>query len=52
MPYIFIEKLSAGSFKRVENTSQFSKDFTDNYNEDSDEGYILESDAQYPEKSA
>ena len=31
------QKLPVGGFKLVENTSQFSKDFIENYNEDSDE---------------
>ena len=29
-------------FKWVKNITQFSKDFTKNYNEDSDERYFLE----------
>ena len=34
----------------VESTSQFSKDFIENYHEDSDEGYFLKVNFQYPEK--
>ena len=34
------QKLPVGCFKWVENTSQFSKDFTDIYKEDSDKGYF------------
>ena len=34
-------KLRLGAFKWVENTPQSSKDFIENYNEDSDEGYFL-----------
>ena len=34
----------------VENTSQFSKDFIENYNENSDEEYFLDVDSQCPEK--
>ena len=30
--------------------SQFNEDFIKNYNEESDEGYFLEVDVQYPEK--
>ena len=37
-------------FKWVENTFQFSKDFIQNYNEDSDKSYFLEVSIQYPEK--
>ena len=33
----------------VEDTSQFSKDFMENYNKDSDEGYFFEVDLQYLE---
>ena len=43
------QKLSVGGVKWVENTSQFSKDFIENYNEDSEEEYFLEVDGQYPE---
>ena len=45
-----VTKLPVQGFKWVENVSQFSKDFMENYNEDSDEGYFLEVDVQYPEK--
>ena len=34
----------------IENTSQFNENFIKNYNEESDEGYFLEVDVQYPEK--
>ena len=36
--------------KWVENTSQFDKDFIENYNEHNGVGYFLEIDIQYPEK--
>ena len=35
------KKLLVDGFKWVENTSQFIKDFLENYNDDSDEGYFL-----------
>ena len=38
------------SFRLVENTSKFNKDFIENYNEDSDEGYFFEGDAQNSKK--
>ena len=38
------------SFKSNWNTSQFSKDFIENYNKNTDEGYFLEVNVQYPEK--
>ena len=34
----------------MEDTSQFNKDFIKSYNEESDEGYFLKVDVQYPEK--
>ena len=43
------QKLSLGAFKWVKNTPQFSKDFSENYNEDSNEGNLLEVDVQYLE---
>ena len=43
------QHLPVNGFKWVKNTSQISKDFTENYNEDSDDGYFLEVDLQYPE---
>ena len=42
------QKLPMSGFKWVENTFQFSKDFIQNYNEDSDKGYFLEVNIQYP----
>ena len=48
--YLNYWKLAVDDFKWVEKISQFSKDFTKNYFEDSDEGYFLEVDVQYPEK--
>ena len=37
-------------FEWIQDTSKFNEDFIKNYNEESDEGYFLEVDAQYPEK--
>ena len=42
------QKLPVNGFKWVEKSSQFHEDFVKNYNEDSDEGYFLETDVQYP----
>ena len=36
-------------FTWVEDTSQFTKDFTENYNDGSDDGYFLELDVHYLE---
>ena len=44
------QKLSVNNFKWVKETSQFNEDFIKSYNDDSDEGYLLEVDFQYPEK--
>ena len=38
------QKLLVDDFKCVENTSQFRKDFLENYNEDSDAAYFIEVD--------
>ena len=43
------QKSPVDGFKWVENTSQFSKDFRENCNKDSDERYFLEFSFQYPE---
>ena len=37
-------------FKWVEETSQFNDNFIKRYNEDTNTGYLLEVDVQYPEK--
>ena len=37
-------------FKQVEETSQFNDNFIKRYNEDTNTGYLLEVDVQYPEK--
>ena len=44
------KNLPVNKFEWIENTSQFNEDFIKNYTEDSDEGYFLEFDVQYPEK--
>ena len=43
------QKLHVSDFKWVKESSQFNRDFIQNYNEDSDEGYFLEVDATNPE---
>ena len=44
------QKLPVSNFGWIKDTSQFNEDFIKNYNEESDEGYFLEVDVQYPEK--
>ena len=44
------QKLPVNKFEWIEETSQFNEDFIKNYNKESDEGYFLEVDVQYPEK--
>ena len=44
------QKLPVNKFEWIEETSQFHEDFIMNYKEESDEGYFLEVDVQYPEK--
>ena len=44
------QKLPVNKVEWIENTSQFNENFIKNYNENSDEGYFLEIDVQYPKK--
>ena len=43
------QKLPVDGLKWVKNAPQFNKDLKENYSEDSDKGYFLEIDVQYPE---
>ena len=43
------QKLPVNNFSWVKDTSQFNEDFIKIYNEESDEGYSVEVDVQYPE---
>ena len=42
------QKLPVGSFKWVEETSQFNEDFIISCYKDSDEGYFLKVNMEYP----
>ena len=42
------QKLPVDSFKWKKNILKFNEDFINNYDEDSDKGYILEVDVEYP----
>ena len=42
------QKLPVDSFNGVETTSQLNKGFIKNYNKDSDKGYFIEVEVQYP----
>ena len=42
------EKFVINDFKWVEDISEFNEDFRKSYNDESDEGYFLEVDVQYP----
>ena len=44
------QKFPQNNFERIKDNSQFNKDYIKNYNEESDEGFFLEVDVQYPEK--
>ena len=48
--WVMSQKLPVNNFEWIEEASQFNEDFIKNYNEESDEGYFLEVDVQYPEK--
>ena len=43
-------KLPVNNFDGIEDTAQFNEDFIKKYHEESDEGYFLEVDVQFPEK--
>ena len=43
------QKLTVNDFEWIKDTSQFNKNFIKKYNEESDEGYVLEADIQYLE---
>ena len=43
------QKLSVNDFKWVEYLSKSNEDFVKSYSDESDEGYFLEVDVQYPE---
>ena len=42
------QKLPVNGFKWNKNVSKFNEDFIKNYDEDSNKGYILEADVEYP----
>ena len=44
------QRFSVNGFGWVENISQFDDSFIKSYKEESEEGYFLEVDLQYPEK--
>ena len=50
--YVWLTSLGlpSGGFQWVEEASQLTKDFIKIYNEDSDLGYFIKDDVQYPEK--
>ena len=48
--WAMLQKLLVNNFEQIEDTSQINEDFIKNYNEESNEGYFLEVDVQYPEK--
>ena len=44
------QKLPVNGFERVINLSKFDEHFIKNYDGNSDKGYFLEADAEYPKK--
>ena len=42
------QKSPVNVFKWVEDISEFNKDFVKSYNDESNEGYFLKADVQYP----
>ena len=44
------QKRPVNGFEQVEELSQLNEDFITNYDEDSNKGYFLEVDVEYPKK--
>ena len=44
----YVSKLPVNGFKFVRKVSKIDEDFIKNYDEDTDKGYILEVDVEYP----
>ena len=44
------QNLPVNNFEWIKDTPQFNKDFMKIYNEESNEGYFLDIDVEYPEK--
>ena len=44
------QKLPLNDFEQEENIYKFNQDFIKNYDEDSNQGYFLEADVEYPKK--
>ena len=44
------KKLPVRDFEWLDNLSMFTEEFIKNYDEDSDKGYILDVDVEYPKK--
>ena len=44
------QKLQVNNFELIKDTSEFNRDFTKNYNNESDQGYFFEVDVQYTER--
>ena len=44
------QKLPVNGCKWIEDTSEINEEFIKNYDENSDQGYILEVDVKYPRK--
>ena len=44
------QKIPANGFEWEENMHKFNEDFIKNYDEDSNKGYFLEVDVEYPKK--
>ena len=46
--WVMLQKLPVNNFEWIEDTFQFNEDFIKSYNEETNEGYFLEVDVQYP----
>ena len=48
--WVMSQKLPKNGFKWINDVTEIDEEFTKNYDEDSDKGYILEVDVKYPRK--
>ena len=48
--WVMLQKLPVNKFEWIKDTSQFNENLKNNYNEERNEGYVLEVDVEYPEK--
>ena len=46
----YVSKLPVNGFKRIKKVSKIDEDFIKNYDEDGNNGYLLDEDIEYPKE--